>query len=58
VNVDPDHPATLLSTRPDAADASRWTMHSLNPGEGYFATLVVEGVPAAVRTFEWIPPAP
>jgi 4'-phosphopantetheinyl transferase len=58
VNVDPDHPATLLSTRPDPADASRWTMHSLDPGEGYFATLVVEGVPAAVRTFEWIPPAP
>jgi hypothetical protein len=30
-------------------------MHSLDAGAGYFATLVVEGEPAAVRTFEWRP---
>jgi 4'-phosphopantetheinyl transferase len=55
VNVEPDEPATLLATRHDAAAAARWTMHSLDAGAGYFATLVVEGEPAAVRTFEWRP---
>lgn len=55
VTVDPDSPATIEATRPDAGDAARWTMHSVDAGPGYFATLVVEGGPASIAEFEWKP---
>jgi hypothetical protein len=35
-------PARLLATRPDPAEAQRWTLHALEPGDGYVAALAVE----------------
>lgn len=55
VTVDPDSPATIEATRPDADDAARWTMHALDAGPGYFAALVVEGGPASIARLEWKP---
>jgi len=42
VSLLPGKPATLLSTRPDANEAARWSLHDLLVGPGYAAALVVE----------------
>lgn len=49
VEVRPGAPARLLATRPDPADADRWTLHELDMGPGFAASLCVEGVVRAVR---------
>ncbi len=43
VSLLPGEPAKLLATRPDAAVAERWSMASLDFGEGCAAAVVVEG---------------
>ena len=42
VSLQPGQPAHLLATRPDATEASRWTMHNLEMGPNYAAAVVVE----------------
>lgn len=39
----PGEPARLLRTRGDEAQAARWSMAALEPGEGYVGAIVVEG---------------
>jgi 4'-phosphopantetheinyl transferase len=41
-------PALLLSTRPDAEEASRWDLFDLSLGSGYAAALAVARVPSAL----------
>jgi 4'-phosphopantetheinyl transferase len=43
VSLAPGEPATLLATRPDAAEAGHWELLSLKPAPGFIAALVVEG---------------
>ncbi len=43
VALTPGTPAAILATRPDAAEASRWTVRRLDPGSGYEAALAVRG---------------
>jgi 4'-phosphopantetheinyl transferase len=42
VSLGPGEPAALLGTRPDPAQASRWSMQALSPDPAYAAALVVE----------------
>ncbi len=53
VSMAPGEPAALLSTRPDLGEARRWSMHHLEPGEGYAAALVVEGAMDRVVCWQW-----
>lgn len=39
----PGEEARLLRTRGDEAEAARWSMAALDPGEGYVGAIVVEG---------------
>lgn len=43
VSLAPDSPATLLNTRIDGDDASRWSLCELYPELGYAGALAVEG---------------
>ena len=42
VSLQPGQVAALLATRPDASEASRWSMHNLDMGPDYAAAVVVE----------------
>jgi 4'-phosphopantetheinyl transferase len=42
VSLAPNEPAQLLETRPDPAEAERWSMWDLGVGEQYAAAVVVE----------------
>jgi len=42
VSLSPAEPAALLRTRPDANEASRWSLHDLEVPPGYAAALAVE----------------
>jgi 4'-phosphopantetheinyl transferase len=54
VSVAPGEPARLLATRPDASEASRWSLARIDAGPGYAAALAVEGSgPFAVRCWDW-----
>ena len=44
VSLLPGEPATLLATRPDAGEASRWTLRNLDLGPEYAAAVAVERV--------------
>ena len=48
VSVEEGRPAALLGTRPDPAEANRWTLHDLPVESGYAAALAVS-VPATER---------
>jgi 4'-phosphopantetheinyl transferase len=43
VSFAPGEPATLLATRDDPREASRWTLQELAPGQGYVGALAVRG---------------
>lgn len=49
----PDEPPALLRTRPDPAEAGKWTLLAFDPGEGYTAAAVIEGKDFDVRCYEW-----
>ncbi len=53
VSVDPDAPARLLATRPDPAEARRWTLADLEVGRGHRAALAVERAGWQLRAWEW-----
>ncbi len=42
VSLAPGAPAALLHTRPDPAEAARWTLTALTPAEGYVAALAAD----------------
>lgn len=43
VSLTPGKPAVLLNTRPDSAEALRWSLQELTPGPGYVAAIAAEG---------------
>lgn len=53
VSLDPAQPAQLLATRDDPAQAARWQMRELDPGDGYVAALIVEGGGWQVSCYDW-----
>lgn len=53
VSLLPGEPATLLNTREDPHEASRWTLEELVPSPGYVAALAVEGRGWRLRCWQW-----
>jgi 4'-phosphopantetheinyl transferase len=53
VTVAPDKPARLLATRPDAAEAARWRLVSLQPEPGYAGALAVRGHDWRLACWSW-----
>ena len=51
----PDAPTLLLATRPDAAEAGRWTLAPLAPGPGYAGAVAAAGAGWRLRCWEWPP---
>jgi 4'-phosphopantetheinyl transferase len=52
VSVDPDSPPELVDNRWDGRFHGNWTLHQLQPGPGYVATLVTERDGFDVRCWE------
>jgi 4'-phosphopantetheinyl transferase len=53
VTLGPDEPARLLATRADSQDASRWSMHNLDPGPGYKGAVIAEGTDWRLQCWRW-----
>jgi 4'-phosphopantetheinyl transferase len=53
VSLVPGEPATLLETRGDPLEASRWSLYELYPDPGYAAALAVEGHGVRLACWEW-----
>ncbi|MDT8306295.1 MAG: 4'-phosphopantetheinyl transferase superfamily protein [Anaerolineae bacterium] len=53
VSLEPDTPARLLATRPDAAEADQWQLRSLEPAPGYAAAVAVRGRNWQLRCWRW-----
>ncbi len=53
VSLAPDEPAALLRVAGAAAEASRWSLFELNPGEGYAGALAVEGRDVQISCWHW-----
>ena len=53
VSLTPDQPAVLRATRPDPAEAARWTLLSIPVGAGYEAAVAVEGQNLDLRLWDW-----
>jgi 4'-phosphopantetheinyl transferase len=53
VSLSPGQPAILRATRPDSAEAARWTLMTLEVGPGYAAALAVEGQSLDFRFWDW-----
>ncbi len=49
VTLAPGEPPRLLATRPDPAEAARWTLHDVDFGPGFAGALCVEGEVLEVR---------
>jgi 4'-phosphopantetheinyl transferase len=55
VSLIPNQPALLRATRPNPAEAARWTLLSLKVGDGYEAAIAVEGQSPEFRLWDWKP---
>jgi 4'-phosphopantetheinyl transferase len=53
VSLSPGEPARLLATPGEPAEASKWTLRELSPGEGFAAALAVKGDGWQLRCWEW-----
>ena len=53
VAITPDRPAALLSTRPDPAEAARWSLVEIPAAPGFVAALCVEGDGWTLRQGAW-----
>ncbi len=53
VSLTPGEPAALLSTRPDADEALRWSLLGLTLASGYSAALAVEGRGETLSCWRW-----
>jgi 4'-phosphopantetheinyl transferase len=49
VSLAPGRPAALLSVAEDPDEVARWFLHSLDPADGFAATLAVEGQPTRIQ---------
>jgi len=54
VSLHPDEPAALLATQHDPPEAQRWSLRNLSPGEGYVATVAVEGHVWRLWCGDWV----
>lgn len=54
VSLAPGEPATLLGTRIDSHELSRWSLVELAPGTGYAAALVVERRDSRFKYWQWL----
>ena len=55
VSLMPGEEARLIETRPDPAEAQRWSLASLDVAEGYKAALAVEGAGWTLNCWDWLP---
>jgi len=53
VSIVPGEPARLLATRPDPAEAARWTLRDLDVGSAYKAAVAVEGSGWRLKVWDW-----
>ena len=53
VSLAPGEPAALLGTRPEASEASHWSLKNLDPFPGYAAALAVEGRGCSIACWQW-----
>ena len=53
VSLTPDQTAILRATRPDPAEAARWTLLSLPVPSGYEAAVAVQGKDLEIRLWDW-----
>ena len=53
VSLAPGEPTTLLNTRGDPQEATRWSLRTLTPGPGYVAALAVEGHGWRLACWQW-----
>jgi 4'-phosphopantetheinyl transferase len=53
VSLTPGEPAALTGTRPDAADALRWSLVNLSPPCGYAGAIAVEGRGWTLSNWQW-----
>lgn len=53
VTLAPGDPALLLATRPNADEAQRWKLQSLDPVPGYVAALCIEGHDWQATCWRW-----
>lgn len=53
VSLKPDEPAALLRVKDAPPEVKRWSLHSLNPGPGYVAAVVVEGNDWQLKCWDW-----
>jgi 4'-phosphopantetheinyl transferase len=53
VSLIPNEPALLRATRPDAREANRWTLYSLDVDSNYAAAAAVEGKELNLRLWDW-----
>ena len=53
VSLAPGEPTTLLNTRGDPQEATRWSLRALTPGPGYVAALAVEGHGWRFKCWQW-----
>jgi 4'-phosphopantetheinyl transferase len=53
VSVHPDLPAKLVRPYRAAGNCNSWSLHDVNAGPGYAATLATAQRPARIVTFEW-----
>ena len=53
VNLASGDPAPLNGTRPDPAEAARWTIHPLEAPSGFAAAIAVEGPACRIVAAEW-----
>jgi len=49
----PGEPARLVATRPNGAEAGRWSLRDLDAGHGYRAALAVAGAGWRLATWDW-----
>lgn len=53
VSLAPGEKAALICTRPDAAEANRWTLQELAPGFDYTSALAVKGPIVSLQCWAW-----
>ena len=53
LSLAPGEPAALLDTRPDPAEAARWSLQDLTAAPGYAAALAVAGHGWRLACWQW-----
>ena len=53
VSLAPDQTPALLHTSAGPEEANRWSLHALDPGDGYVAAVAVEGGSATLQLWQW-----